>query len=232
MGVPQTRSGRARHLHSDAVRARLRAYEALVRGNQPDPVPRSPRTGGVLAWVPDPDAPRGDDRVPVDLPEGVLDAERAVRALGQELLTDRQPVRRRWLDGADVRAASSGAIDRPDLDPLASTQPAVGGLFCSRTFGPRRDYACECPTPAPRKHRGIRCPTCGVVSVRPSEGQRLARHREPTQPAAARCGPPDPPGGSRGRRLGRPPRARSCRPSRSPVGRRTARGRVAAHSQV
>ena len=61
-----------------------------------------------------------------------------------------------------IRSWSFGEVKRPDTVNYRTIKPENGGLFCSRIFGPVRDYECLCGKYKRMKYRGTVCEKCGV----------------------------------------------------------------------
>lgn len=61
-----------------------------------------------------------------------------------------------------IRSWSYGLVQRPDTVNYRTTKPEHGGLFCSRIFGPIKDYECSCGKYKRMKYRGTVCEKCGV----------------------------------------------------------------------
>jgi DNA-directed RNA polymerase subunit beta' len=61
-----------------------------------------------------------------------------------------------------IRAWSFGEVKRPDTVNYRTIKPENGGLFCSRIFGPVKDYECLCGKYKRMKYRGTICEKCGV----------------------------------------------------------------------
>lgn len=61
-----------------------------------------------------------------------------------------------------IRSWSYGEVKRPDTVNYRTIKPENGGLFCSRIFGPVKDYECLCGKYKRMKYRGIVCEKCGV----------------------------------------------------------------------
>ncbi|MCE2992861.1 MAG: DNA-directed RNA polymerase subunit beta' [Alphaproteobacteria bacterium] len=61
-----------------------------------------------------------------------------------------------------IRSWSFGEVKRPDTVNYRTIKPESGGLFCSRIFGPVKDYECLCGKYKRMKYRGIVCEKCGV----------------------------------------------------------------------
>ena len=61
-----------------------------------------------------------------------------------------------------IRSWSFGEVKRPDTVNYRTIKPENGGLFCSRIFGPVKDYECLCGKYKRMKYRGTICEKCGV----------------------------------------------------------------------
>ncbi len=64
-----------------------------------------------------------------------------------------------------IRARSFGEVTKPETINYRTFKPEHGGLFCSRIFGPVKDYECLCGKYKRMKHRGIVCEKCGVEVI-------------------------------------------------------------------
>ncbi|MEM6926815.1 MAG: DNA-directed RNA polymerase subunit alpha C-terminal domain-containing protein [Myxococcota bacterium] len=145
-------------VRADAVRARTLAFEAVVRGEHPVPVPEGPGSAG-------PDYRDGiaeqDEGLLATQPEAVQLLVRLFAAAGFAVDPSTPSLRaslrsRRAIVEASLDAVSSGAeLDEAD-------QPVSGGLLCARIFGPVRDFECRCGKYTGMQHRGVVCEVCGV----------------------------------------------------------------------
>lgn len=61
-----------------------------------------------------------------------------------------------------IRAWSFGEVTKPETINYRTFKPERGGLFCSKIFGPIKDFECLCGKYKRLKHRGIICEKCGV----------------------------------------------------------------------
>ena len=61
-----------------------------------------------------------------------------------------------------IRSWSYGEVKRPDTVNYRTIKPENAGLFCSRIFGPVKDYECLCGKYKRMKYRGTVCEKCGV----------------------------------------------------------------------
>ena len=57
---------------------------------------------------------------------------------------------------------SFGEIKKPETINYRTFKPERDGLFCSRIFGPIKDYECLCGKYKRMKYRGVICEKCGV----------------------------------------------------------------------
>jgi DNA-directed RNA polymerase subunit beta' len=62
----------------------------------------------------------------------------------------------------DVRSWSYGEVKKPETINYRTFKPERDGLFCSKIFGPMKDYECLCGKYKRLKHRGVVCEKCGV----------------------------------------------------------------------
>ncbi len=61
-----------------------------------------------------------------------------------------------------IRSWSFGEVKKPETINYRTFKPERDGLFCSRVFGPVKDYECLCGKYKRMKYRGIVCEKCGV----------------------------------------------------------------------
>lgn len=61
-----------------------------------------------------------------------------------------------------IRSWSFGEVKKPETINYRTFKPERDGLFCSKIFGPIKDYECLCGKYKRLKHRGIMCEKCGV----------------------------------------------------------------------
>ncbi|NDB81916.1 MAG: DNA-directed RNA polymerase subunit beta' [Alphaproteobacteria bacterium] len=61
-----------------------------------------------------------------------------------------------------IRSWSFGEVTKPETINYRTFKPEKEGLFCSRIFGPVKDYECLCGKYKRMKYRGIVCEKCGV----------------------------------------------------------------------
>lgn len=60
---------------------------------------------------------------------------------------------------------SHGEVKKPETINYRTFKPERDGLFCSKIFGPIKDYECNCGKYKRMKHRGIVCEKCGVEVI-------------------------------------------------------------------
>ena len=61
-----------------------------------------------------------------------------------------------------IKSWTYGEIKKPETINYRTFRPEKDGLFCSRIFGPIKDYECLCGKYKRMKFRGIICEKCGV----------------------------------------------------------------------
>lgn len=61
-----------------------------------------------------------------------------------------------------IRSWSFGEVKKPETINYRTFKPERDGLFCSRIFGPMKDYECLCGKYKRMKYRGVICEKCGV----------------------------------------------------------------------
>lgn len=61
-----------------------------------------------------------------------------------------------------IRSWSYGEVTKPETINYRSFKPERDGLFCERTFGPVKDWECNCGKYKRIRFRGIVCDRCGV----------------------------------------------------------------------
>ena len=60
---------------------------------------------------------------------------------------------------------SFGEVKKPETINYRTFKPERDGLFCSKIFGPIKDFECNCGKYKRMKHRGIVCEKCGVEVI-------------------------------------------------------------------
>ncbi len=74
----------------------------------------------------------------------------------------------------DIRGWSHGEVTKAETINYRTLKPEPNGLFCSKIFGPVKDYECLCGKYKGMKFRGTRCERCGVeITEARSRRQRM-----------------------------------------------------------
>lgn len=163
-------------IKSDSVTGRTRAYEGMVKGDNPyvppEPVSDPPASegGDIFAFFERPQPKEGE--VECLLPGAVSALSAHLRALGLEVSFAAIQIDAKLLDTARIRAMSHGEVIRGATKD-SEMKPEAGGIFCQKIFGPVEDYRCACGKYARMKHRGIVCEECGVEVI----SSRVRRER-------------------------------------------------------
>ncbi len=61
-----------------------------------------------------------------------------------------------------IRSWSYGEVKKPETINYRTFKPEKDGLFCSKIFGPVKDYECLCGKYKRMKHKGVICEKCGT----------------------------------------------------------------------
>ena len=61
-----------------------------------------------------------------------------------------------------IREWSHGEVTNPETINYRTQKPVMGGLFCERIFGPRKDWECYCGKYKRIRYKGVICDKCGV----------------------------------------------------------------------
>jgi len=86
---------------------------------------------------------------------------------------------------AKILEWSYGEVKKPETINYRTFKPERDGLFCSKIFGPIKDFECNCGKYKRMKHRGIVCEKCGVEVIQ----SKVRRDRMGHITLAAPCGP-------------------------------------------
>ena len=84
----------------------------------------------------------------------------------------------------DIRSWSFGEIKKPETINYRTFKPEKDGLFCSRIFGPVKDYECLCGKYKRMKFRGIICEKCGVEVTKSNVRRERMGHIDLASPVA------------------------------------------------
>ncbi len=83
-----------------------------------------------------------------------------------------------------IRSWSYGEIKKPETINYRTFKPERDGLFCSRIFGPIKDYECLCGKYRRLKYKGIICEKCGVEVTSSKVRRERMGHIELSAPVA------------------------------------------------
>ncbi|CAL4317843.1 DNA-directed RNA polymerase subunit beta' [Buchnera aphidicola] len=83
-----------------------------------------------------------------------------------------------------IRSWSFGEVKKPETINYRTFKPERDGLFCSRIFGPIKDYECLCGKYKRLKHRGVICEKCGVEVTQSKVRRERMGHIELATPIA------------------------------------------------
>ncbi len=79
---------------------------------------------------------------------------------------------------------SYGEVKKPETINYRTFKPERDGLFCSKIFGPIKDYECNCGKYKRMKHRGIICEKCGVEVIQSKVRRERMGHIKLASPVA------------------------------------------------
>jgi len=83
-----------------------------------------------------------------------------------------------------IREWSFGEVKKPETINYRTFKPEKDGLFCSKIFGPIKDYECNCGKYKRMKHRGIVCEKCGVEVIQSKVRRERMGHIQLAAPVA------------------------------------------------
>jgi DNA-directed RNA polymerase subunit beta' len=83
-----------------------------------------------------------------------------------------------------IRSWSYGEVGKPETINYRTFKPEKDGLFCSKIFGPVKDYECLCGKYKRMKYRGIICEKCGVEVTSSKVRRERMGHIELAAPVA------------------------------------------------
>jgi DNA-directed RNA polymerase subunit beta' len=83
-----------------------------------------------------------------------------------------------------IRERSFGEVKKPETINYRTFKPERDGLFCSKIFGPIKDYECNCGKYKRMKHRGIVCEKCGVEVIQSKVRRERMGHIELASPVS------------------------------------------------
>ncbi len=83
-----------------------------------------------------------------------------------------------------IKSWTYGEIKKPETINYRTFRPEKDGLFCSRIFGPIKDYECLCGKYKRMKFRGIICEKCGVEVTKANVRRERMGHINLATPVA------------------------------------------------
>jgi len=83
-----------------------------------------------------------------------------------------------------IRSWSYGEVKKPETINYRTFKPERDGLFCSKIFGPVKDYECLCGKYKRLKHRGVVCEKCGVEVTQTKVRRERMGHIDLASPVA------------------------------------------------
>ena len=83
-----------------------------------------------------------------------------------------------------IKEWSFGEVKKPETINYRTFKPEKDGLFCSKIFGPIKDYECNCGKYKRMKHRGIVCEKCGVEVIQSKVRRERMGHIQLAAPVA------------------------------------------------
>ena len=83
-----------------------------------------------------------------------------------------------------IKEWSFGEVKKPETINYRTFKPERDGLFCSKIFGPIKDYECNCGKYKRMKHRGIVCEKCGVEVIQSKVRRERMGHIKLAAPVA------------------------------------------------
>ena len=83
-----------------------------------------------------------------------------------------------------IRSWSFGEVKKPETINYRTFKPERDGLFCTKIFGPIKDYECLCGKYKRLKHRGVICEKCGVEVTQTKVRRERMGHIDLAAPCA------------------------------------------------
>ena len=142
---------------SDDVAGRTKVYETIVKGNN-NFESGVPESFNVL--VKRNKSFRFEYRIKLIMEKKNLTKNFSSQNLPQENNFD--SIKITLASPEKIKSWSYGEIKKPETINYRTFRPEKDGLFCSRIFGPVKDYECLCGKYKRMKFRGIICEKCGV----------------------------------------------------------------------
>ena len=83
-----------------------------------------------------------------------------------------------------IREWSCGEVINPETINYRTQKPVMGGLFCERIFGPRKDWECHCGKYKRIRYKGVICDKCGVEVTKAKVRRERMGHIELATPVS------------------------------------------------
>ena len=83
-----------------------------------------------------------------------------------------------------IKEWSHGEVKKPETINYRTLKPERDGLFCSKIFGPIRDYECLCGKYKKMRYKGVTCEKCGVEVTSSKVRRSRMGHIELVTPVA------------------------------------------------
>jgi DNA-directed RNA polymerase beta' subunit len=84
----------------------------------------------------------------------------------------------------DILNWSKGEVKKPETINYRTLKPERDGLFCSKIFGPVKDYECLCGKYKKMRYKGVTCEKCGVEVTEAKVRRERMGHIELVTPVA------------------------------------------------
>ncbi len=98
--------------------------------------------------------------------------------------TDFEAIRIKLASPEKIREWSHGEVKKPETINYRTFKPERDGLFCTRIFGPIKDWECLCGKYKRMKHRGVVCDKCGTEVIQSKVRRERMGHIELAAPVA------------------------------------------------
>ena len=98
--------------------------------------------------------------------------------------TDFDALKIRLASPERIREWSHGEVKKPETINYRTFKPERDGLFCTRIFGPIKDWECLCGKYKRMKHRGVVCDKCGTEVIQSKVRRERMGHIELAAPVA------------------------------------------------
>ena len=98
--------------------------------------------------------------------------------------TDFDALKIRLASPERIREWSHGEVKKPETINYRTFKPERDGLFCTRIFGPVKDWECLCGKYKRMKHRGVVCDKCGTEVIQSKVRRERMGHIELAAPVA------------------------------------------------